>query len=97
MILVEVQCLPTPAGMQDEPYAYVDRAIAEIQDAGVRYEVGALGTTLQGAADVVWPLLRRVHEACLEAGAESVITNIKVAQASGDTPGIDDLTAVYRP
>lgn len=95
-MIVEIQCLPTPAGTDAHPYAHVDAAIARIAEAGVRHEVGALGTTLEGDADDVWPLLRRVHEACLAAGAESVITTIKVAQASGGTPGLDDLTAAFR-
>ena len=97
MILAEVQCLPTPAGTSDDRHAHVEAAIAEIQRAGVHHEVGALGTTLEGEPDVVWPLLRRVHEACLDAGADTAITIIKVhGSADGDAPGIDDLTAKFR-
>lgn len=98
MILVEIQCLPTPPGTADDHHAYVEAAIAEIQHADVRYEVGALGTTLEGDADVVWPLLRRVHEACLSAGAETAVSVIKVASAAvpDRTPSIDDLTAKFR-
>lgn len=98
MILVEIQCLPTPPGTPDDRHAHVEAAIAEIQRSSLRYEVGALGTTLEGDADVVWPLLRRVHEACLSAGAESCVSVIKVASAAVPerTPGIDDLTAKFR-
>ena len=97
MILAEIQCLPTPAGTPDDRHAHVEAAIAEIQRAGVHHEVGALGTTLEGEPDVVWPLLRRVHDACLAAGADTVITNIKVyGAADGAAPGIDDLTAKFR-
>lgn len=97
MMLAEIQCLPTPAGTPDDGHAHVEAAIAEIQRAGVHHEVGALGTTLEGDADVVWPLLRRVHDACLASGADSVITNIKVYGAAGGVaPGIDDLTAKFR-
>ncbi len=98
MILAEIQCLPTPAGTPDDRHAHVEAAIAEIQRAGVHHEVGALGTTLEGEPDVVWPLLRRVHEACLTAGATSAITVIKVYGTADEarTPGIDDLTATFR-
>jgi uncharacterized protein YqgV (UPF0045/DUF77 family) len=98
MILAEIQCLPSPPGTADDRHAHVEAAIAEIQRAGVEHEVGALGTTLQGAADVVWPLLRRVHDACLAAGATSAVTVIKVASAADpqQTPRIDDLTAKFR-
>jgi uncharacterized protein YqgV (UPF0045/DUF77 family) len=97
MILAEIQCLPTPAGTPDDHHAHVEAAIDEIERAGVHHEVGALGTTLEGEADVVWPLLRRVHDACLAAGADTVISNIKVyASADGVVPAIDDLTAKFR-
>ncbi|MBW3605807.1 MAG: thiamine-binding protein [Actinobacteria bacterium] len=97
-MIVEIQCLPTPPGTDDEPYAHVERAIAEIQDSGLRYEVGALGTTVEGDPDVVWPLLRRVHETCVRSAALSVVTIIKVAQGSGAAhdPHIDDLVSTFR-
>lgn len=97
-MLIEIQYLPTPSGTGERPYAHVERAIAEIQRSGVRYEVGALGTTFEGEPDVVWPLLRRVHEACLGSGADSVLTIIKLAESSApdETPRIDDLVADYR-
>lgn len=96
-MLVEIQCLPTPSGTSDQPYAHVDAAIAAVRAAGVRHEVGALGTTFEAEPHVAWPLLRAVHEACLAAGADSVMTVIKVfAVSSGDTPTIDGLTADHR-
>jgi uncharacterized protein YqgV (UPF0045/DUF77 family) len=98
MIVAEIQCLPTPPGTPDDRHAHVEAAIAEIERSGLTYEVGALGTTLQGDADAVWPLLRRVHEACLAAGATSAVTVIKVAGAAEPErmPRMQDLTAKFR-
>ena len=97
-MIVEIQCIPTPSGTDGRRYAHVEAAIAQIQRSGVRYEVGALGTTLEGEPDLVWPLLRDVHVACLDSGAESVISVIKIAEAGQRIagPGIDDLVADYR-
>lgn len=97
-MIAEIQCLPTPSGTAAQPYAHVEEGIAEIQRSGVRYEVGALGTTVEGAPEVVWPLLRRVHEACAGSGAESVVTVIKVVEEtrSPPGPGIDELVAKFR-
>lgn len=96
-MIVEVQCLPTPAGTADRPYGHVDAAIAAIAAAGVRHEVGALGTTFEAAPDVAWPLVRAVHDACLAAGATSVTTVVKVHQTAGDAgPGMDALVADHR-
>lgn len=96
MILVEIQCLPSPPGTPESPYQHVERAIEVIAGSGVRYEVGALGTTLEGAPDVVWPLVRRVHEACLDAGATSVVTVVKVAQNADGPLTMDQLTDRHR-
>ena len=97
-MIVEIECIPQPLGTADAPYAYVDAAIEVIQASGLRYEVEALGTTVQGEPDDVWPLLRRVHEACLQAGAHSLVSVVKVAQTApgGDPATIDGLTEPWR-
>lgn len=97
-MIVEIQCIAQPLGTPGRPYAHVDAAIGVIEASGLRYEVGALGTTVEGEPDHVWPLLRRVHEACLEAGADSVVSVVKVAQAGPGRPQatIDGLTAAHR-
>jgi uncharacterized protein YqgV (UPF0045/DUF77 family) len=64
-----------------------------IQASGLRYEVGALGTTLEGDDDRVWATLRAAHEAMLAAGATGGISHIKVASVNRT---IDSLTAKFR-
>ena len=96
-MIVEVQCLPEPLGTPGDRYAHVDAAIAVIEASGLTYEVGALGTTIEGPADEVWPLLRLVHEATLAAGADAAVTIIKVAEGTGpDQPTIAGLTGKFR-
>ena len=97
-MLAEIQVLPQPLGTEADRYAHVDAAIAVIEAAGLTYEVGALGTTVEGPPDAVWPLLRAVHEATLAAGAQGCVTVIKVAEAAtadGDPP-IAGLTDGFR-
>ena len=96
-MIAEIQCLPDPLGTSTDPYGHVDAAIAVIQASGLSHEVGALGTTVEGPPDAVWPLLRRVHEATLAAGADGAVAVIKVAQTAGDDqPTISGLTAKFR-
>jgi uncharacterized protein YqgV (UPF0045/DUF77 family) len=109
-MIAEIQCLPSPAGTPESAYAHIEAAIAVVADSGLTYEVGALGTTLEGSPDEVWAVLRRAHEATLAdagataAGAESVVSVLKVFQSAprdaADTspqkPGIDDLVAAHR-
>ena len=96
-MIVEIQCLPTPSGTADDRYAHIHAAIEVIERSGLAFEVGPLGTSVEGAPDEVWPLLRHVHEATLDAGATSAIAVIKVAEfRRDDAPTMDSLTDRYR-
>lgn len=97
IMIIEIQVLPRPAGTAESQYAHVESAIAVIQQSGLVYEVGALGTTVEGDPDAIWLLLRSVHEAALTSGAASVMSVMKVSEVAGDTgPGISDLTDKFR-
>lgn len=100
-MIAEIQCLPTPAGNGQSRYAHVDAAIAVVAESGLRHEVGPLGTSFEGPPDAVWTVLRSAHEATLAAGAEGVVSVMKVAEGgaggSDSGPGIDDLVGKFRP
>ena len=93
MIIAEIQVAPSPPGTPDDPHAFVEAAIRVIQASGLRSEVGALGTTLEGDADAVWSTLRAAHEAMLAAGATSGLSHIKVASVNRT---MDSLTSKFR-
>lgn len=97
-MIVEVQCLPFPPGTPDNRYKHIEAAIALIQGSGLRYEVGALGTTVEGEPDAIWPLVRAVHEATLQAGADGCVTVIKAEQSRtvAAQPSIESLTGKFR-
>jgi uncharacterized protein YqgV (UPF0045/DUF77 family) len=95
-MIVEIQCLPRPAGTPDNPHAHVEAAIAVIQASGLTYEVGPLGTSIEGSPDELWPLLRQVHEACFAAGAESAIAVIKVYEDAETSRTMASLTGKFR-
>jgi uncharacterized protein YqgV (UPF0045/DUF77 family) len=93
IIIAEIQVAPSPPGTPADPHAFVEAAIAVIQASGLRYEVGALGTTLEGDADAVWATLRAAHEAMVTAGATGGISHVKVATVDRT---MDSLTAKFR-
>jgi uncharacterized protein YqgV (UPF0045/DUF77 family) len=97
-VIVDIEVIPQPLGRPGAQYEHVEAAIALAQGSGLRFEVNALGTTIEGPPDAVWPLLRRMHEACLASGAEHVITVLKVAQHADAVaqPTIDSLTGKFR-
>jgi len=99
-MIVEIETLPFPEGNARNKYHNVEEAISIVEKSGLKYEVSPLCTTLEGSPDEVWSLLRRMHEATLQAGAEKVHTNIKLCQAAQDTKysedNIESLTRKYR-
>lgn len=97
-MIAEIQVLPRPVGTADNRYAHVDAAIAAISRSGLSYEVGAMGTTIEGTPDEIWPLLRAVHDATLAAGADGCMSIIKVSgSAADDGPSVQDLVGKHRP
>jgi uncharacterized protein YqgV (UPF0045/DUF77 family) len=97
-MVAEIQVVPRPLGTAEDRYKHVDAAIAIIQASGLRYEVHALGTVIEGPPEKIWPLLQAVHQATLEAGAERTLSVIKLsssAQAGG--PRVQDLVRKFRP
>ncbi len=96
-MIAEIQVLPRPLGTAEDRYKFVDAAIAVIQASGLKYEVNAMGTVVEGPPERIWPLLQAVHQATLEAGAERTLSIIKVsnsAQAGG--PRVSDLVGKFR-
>ncbi|MFD3448218.1 MTH1187 family thiamine-binding protein [Microbacteriaceae bacterium 4G12] len=67
-----------PQVREGDLYAVVDQAIEVVQKSGVKYEVGAMETTLEGELDELLDIIKRAQHACVEAGAAEVITSIKI-------------------
>jgi uncharacterized protein YqgV (UPF0045/DUF77 family) len=64
-----------------------------IAGSGLAYEVGALGTTLEGPADRIWDTLRAAHEAMFLAGAHRGLSHVKLASVNRS---MDSLTRKFR-
>ena len=97
-MIVELQVLPFPPGTPEVRYAHVEAAIAVIVASGLHYEVGPLGTSVEGEPDEIWPLMRAVHEATLASGSDAVVSLIKDEQARDRAaqPTIETLTGKFR-
>ena len=95
-MLAEIHVSPNPPGTADVAYAHVEAAIAVVAASGLHYEVGALGTTFEGAPDAVWATLRAAHEAVLASGATSVITSIRLGGRAADDVANDADSGAWR-
>ncbi|GER66773.1 hypothetical protein BpJC7_23550 [Weizmannia acidilactici] len=80
----------------DDLYGVVDRAIEVVQKSGVRYEVGAMETTMEGDLDELLEIIKKAQDACIEAGAIDVVTSIKIHYRPSTGVTIDEKIAKYR-
>ncbi len=90
-VTVAVECIP----LCDDPYPVVDAAIAVIAASGVTYQVTPMETVMQGELDKLVEVVKAAHRRCLEAGADKVLTIVKISDAAGGST-IDDKMAKYR-
>ena len=88
---VAVQVLP----LHEDVYRIVGRAIAVIADSGVKYEVDPMETVMEGQLDTLLEVAKQAHLACFEAGAEKVVTLIKIGDSTSGT-SIEEKVDKYR-
>ncbi|MDR1440060.1 MAG: thiamine-binding protein [Clostridiales bacterium] len=75
---VSLQVLPICQGGKNEIYAIVDKAIDLIGASGVKYVVGPHETTMEGDFDLLMDIVKKAQTACIDAGASSVISHVKI-------------------
>lgn len=67
-----------PKVPDQDTYRVVDLAIDVVKKAGVKYEVGPMETTMEGELDQLLEIVKEAQQVCVEAGAERVMTIIKI-------------------
>jgi len=84
-----------PRAKDKDTYALVDEAIKIIDESGVKYRVCPFETVMEGDFDELMEVVKKVHEACYNAGAENMLAYVKI-QSNAETPvTIEDKMAKY--
>ena len=83
IINASIQIVPI---VQDRhPYAWVDEAIAIIQQSGIKYEVGPFATVLEGTYVQVMEVIHQVNQYLFAKGCAEWIANVQVQiRSEGD-------------
>lgn len=84
-----------PKSKEQEPYALIDKAIAVIQQSGVKYLVCPFETVMEGNYEELMQIAKDAQQACLEAGAEEMITYIKIHSKKGIDVTMEDKIGKY--
>lgn len=93
MVLAEVSVIPL-SGAEMRPR--VDAALEVIKQSGLKYEVGALGTTLEGNLDEILAVVKRIHQAVMNGQCDRLITEVRIDERRGKTCTIAKEVAGYR-
>ena len=84
-----------PASDSKHPYDIVDHAISIIADAGIKYKVCPFETVMEGEYDKIMEVVKRVQLACLEFGADTMISFMKIQISKDSDVTIEDKTGKY--
>jgi uncharacterized protein (TIGR00106 family) len=80
MVVAEFSITPLVEG---ELKPFVDAAIDVVKESGLKYEVDALGTTIEGELGDVLSVVKKAHLAVRNMGAGRVMTELKIDEKAG--------------
>lgn len=92
---VNVALQVLPSSESKHPYAIVDHAISIIAESGLKYKVCPFETVLEGEYNRIMEVVKKVQLACLDYGAESLISFVKIQMVKNMDVSIEDKTGKY--
>lgn len=78
IINAAIQIVPVLSSSDKHPYQWVDEAIAVIHGSGLKYEVGAFATTVEGKYDEVMQLVNDINHFLQEKSCAEWICNVQL-------------------
>lgn len=88
--VAEISVFPIGTG-EPTVRAYVRAVYALVQKSGLRHQLTAMGTLVEGRVEDLFDLARRAHEACFDAagGAPRVLTTLRLDERRGQPLSLD--------
>jgi uncharacterized protein (TIGR00106 family) len=77
MAIVEVSIVPVGTGTTGIS-SYVAGCVKLLQDERIRYQLTPMGTVIEGDLDLIFSVVRKMHDQPFNAGAGRVLTTIRV-------------------
>ncbi len=94
IINASIQIVPV---VQDKhPYEWVDEAIAIIEQSGIKYEVGAFATVMEGKYDEVMKVINDVNEYLYSRGCNEWISHLQIQIRSNGDMTADEKTEKFK-
>ncbi|MEN6356069.1 MAG: MTH1187 family thiamine-binding protein [Armatimonadota bacterium] len=84
----------TPLG-EDELKPFIDAAVREVEKSGLKYEVDAMATTVEGDLEDILNVIKNAHTAVKAMGVERALLEIRIDDSSEGVT-IEEEVADYR-
>lgn len=84
----------TPLG-EDELKPFIDTAVREVEKSGLKYEVDAMATTVEGDLEDIFDVIKNAHTAVKSMGVERILLEIRIDDRSEGVT-IEEEVAEYR-
>lgn len=89
-----IQILPLHLA-QEEAYRIIDAAISVVQQSGLKYVVCPFETVIEGPYETVMRIADDMQEACYQAGAQTLLVNMKLHRSRQKDMKIEDKIGKY--
>ena len=77
-------------------YDAVDRAIEVIKESGLKYEVDAMSTAVEGSLDDILNLIKKIHKTMFDYGSKGILTNLRIQESKIYPTSIEAKTKKHR-
>lgn len=78
MPIVNVELQVLPRVNEERLYDVVDEVIKYIDNSGVKYEVGPMGTTMEGEFDDLMDIVKEAQNICVREGSSRILSVVKI-------------------
>jgi uncharacterized protein (TIGR00106 family) len=95
-MIVDVSVAPVGSGSASVS-RYVRAALEVVRKSGLKYQVGPMGTSLEGDWDAIFAVVREMHETCVRMGAVRLLTTIKIDDRRDKPQTMQDKLAAVSP
>lgn len=97
MAVADISVVPWyPVAKEEEGYAMVDEAIKLIQASGLKYEVGAMSTSVEGPLSDILALVPKIHHIVFSLGGDRVLTNLRIDEKKSGPLTIESKVNKFR-
>jgi uncharacterized protein (TIGR00106 family) len=77
MAIIDISVVPVGTA-KPSVSEYVAGAVGILKDAGVKYELTAMNTIIEGDLDKLMKLAKQMHRSAFDAGAKRVVTTLRI-------------------